>query len=66
MKMLQKIIDGKSLKISQEHFYDWVSFNKVIYLKMYRTLAVLKNHILRKPYFEKSMVDQIPNKVATL
>ena len=29
---------------------------------MYQTLAVLKNHILRK----KSMVDQLPNKVATL
>ena len=32
------------------------------FLKMYQTLAVLTNHILRK----KSMVDQIPNKVVTL
>ena len=35
---------------------------KDTFLKMYRTLAVLKNNILRK----KSMVDQLLNKVATL
>ena len=29
MKMLRKIIDGKSLEISQENIYERVSFSKV-------------------------------------
>ena len=80
MKMLRKIFDGKSLEISQENAYDTVSFNKVTNLQCWeRNFAVeithhryffesvpntscLKNHILRK----KSMVDQLPKKVATL
>ena len=67
--MLRKIIDGKSLEISQENVYDGVSFSKVTnlqcsdcnfavkithhryFLKMYRTLAVLKNHILIKKVY---------------
>ena len=78
MKMLQKIIDGKSLEISQENVYEGVSFSKVTNLQcldcnfaikiahtfwnMYRKLAVLKNNI----FGEKSKVDQLLNKVATL
>ena len=33
MKMLGKIIDCESLEISQEHFYDGVSFSKVTILQ---------------------------------
>ena len=61
----------------QENAYDGVSFNKVpnlywnfaikiihydTFSKMYQTLTILKNHILRK----KSIVHQLPNKVAAL
>ena len=33
MKMLRKIIDGKSLEISQENVYEGVSFSKVTNLQ---------------------------------
>ena len=33
MKMLPKIIDGKSLKISQENVYEEISFSKVTNLQ---------------------------------
>ena len=33
MKMLRKIIDGKSLKTSQENVYEGVSFSKVANLQ---------------------------------
>ena len=33
MKMLQKIVDGKSLEISRENVYDGVSFSKVTNLQ---------------------------------
>ena len=75
MNMLRKIIDGKSLEISQENVYEGVSFIKVTNLQcsdcisaikiahhIYFLEQYLKNNILRK----KSMVDQLLNKVATL
>ena len=75
--MLRKIIDSKSLEISQENVYEEVSFSKVTNLQcsdcnfaikidtfrdMCRELVVLKNNILRK----NSMVDQLLKNVATL
>ena len=80
MKMLRKIIYGKSLEISQENAYEGVSFSKVTNLQCsdcnfaikiahYRYFLeyVPKTSCLKKQYFEKkSMVDQLLNKVATL
>ena len=81
MKMLRKIIDGKSLEISQENVYEGVSFSKVtnlqcsdcnfaitIQLIRYFLKYVPKTSCLKKQYFEKkkSMVDQLLNKVDTL
>ena len=80
MKMLRKIIDGKSLEISQENVYEEVSFSKVINLQCSDCNLPIK--IARHRYFwimcrklvvlknnilrKKSMVDQLLNKVATL
>ena len=76
MKMLRKIIDGKSLEISQKNVYEGISFSKVTnlqcsdcnfaikiaYHRYYRKLAVLKNNISRK----KSMVDELLHKIITM
>ena len=79
--MLLKIIDGKSWEISQENVYDGVSFSKVTNLQCSNcNLAIKITHhryffenvpntsCLKKPYFEKKkfILDQLPNKVATL
>ena len=50
MKMLRKIIDGKSLEISQENAYEGVSFSKVTNLQCSdRNFAIrIKNNIFRK------------------
>ena len=72
MEMLRKIIDGKSLEISQENVYEGVSFSKVTSLQCsdcnrYFLEYVPKTNIFKKQYFEKkSMVDQLLNKVATM
>ena len=80
MKMLRKIIDGKSLEISQENVYEGVSFSKVTNLQCSDCNFAIKvaNHryfleyapktsCLKKQYLEKkSMVDQLLNKVPTL
>ena len=78
--MLRKIIDDKSLEISQENAYEGVSFSKVTNLQCsdcnfamklahnrYLLEYVPKTSWLKKQYFEKkSMVDHLFNKVATL
>ena len=66
MKMLRKIIDGKSLEISQENVYEGVSFSKVTNLQCsdcnfaikiahhrYFLEYVPKTSCLKKQYFEK-------------
>ena len=80
MEMLRKIIDGKSLEISQKNVYEGVSFSKVtslqcsdsnfaIKLDHHRYLLenVPKTSCLKKQYFEKKyMVDQLLYKVPTM
>ena len=66
MKNLRKIIDGKSLEISRENFYEEVSFSKVTNLHCsdcnfaikiahhrYFWEYVPKTSCLKKQYFEK-------------
>ena len=68
MKMLQKIIDGKSLEISQENVCEGVSFSKVTNLQRsdgnfaikiahhrYFLEYVPKTSCLKKQYFEKKV-----------
>ena len=68
MKMLRKIIDGKSLEISQENVYEGVSFSKVTNLqcsdcnfvikiahRRYFLEYVPKTSCLKKQYFEKKV-----------
>ena len=63
--MLQKIIDGKSLEVSQENVYEEVSFSKVTSLQCsdcnfaikiayhgYFLEYLLKTSCLKKQYFE--------------
>ena len=77
--MLQKIIDSKSLEISQENVYEGVSFSKVTNLHgsdcnfaieiahhRYFLEYVPKTSCLKSNILrKKSMVDQLLNKVAT-
>ena len=66
--MLRKIIDGKSLEISQKNVYEGVSFSKVTNLQYsdrnftfkvphhrYVLEYVPKNNCLKKQYFEKKV-----------
>ena len=66
--MLQKIIDGKGLEISQENVYEGVSFSKVTNLQCsdcnfaikithhrYFLEYVAKTSCLKKQYFEKKV-----------
>ena len=68
MKMLRKIIDGKSLEISQENVYEGVSFSKVTNLQCsdcnfaikiahhrYFLEYVPKTSCLKKYYFDKKV-----------
>ena len=68
MKMLRKIIDSKSLEISQANVYEGVSFSKVTNLQCsdcnfairiahhrYIMEYVLKTSCLKKQYFEKKV-----------
>ena len=69
--MLRKIIDGKSLEISQKSVYEGVSFNKVTNLQCsdckfaikiahhrFLFLEYLpKTSCLKKQYFEKKVYD---------
>ena len=68
MKMLRKIIDGKSLEISPENVYEGVSFSKVTNLQCsdynfaikiahhrYLLEYVPKTSCLKKQYFEKKV-----------
>ena len=68
MEMLRKIIDGKSLEISQENVYEGVSFSKVTSLHCsdcnsaiktahhrYFLEYVAKTSCLEKQYFEKKV-----------
>ena len=68
MKMLRKIIDGKSLEISRENDYEGVSFSKVTNLQCsdcnfaikiahgrYFSEYVPKTSCLKKQYFEKKV-----------
>ena len=68
MKMLRKIFDGKSLKISQENVYEGVTFSKVTNLQcsdsnfaikiahyIYFLEYVPKTSSLKKQYFEKKV-----------
>ena len=68
MKMLRKIIDGKSLEISQEKVYEGVSFSKVTNLQCsdcnfaikiahhrYFLEYVSKTRRLKKQNFEKKL-----------
>ena len=67
MKMLRKIIDSKSLRISQENIYEGVSFSKVTKLQCsdcnfpikihhrYFLEYVPKTSCLKKQYFEKKV-----------
>ena len=68
MKMLRKIIDGKSLEISPENVYEGVSFSKVTNLQCsdynfaikiahhrYFLEYVPKTSCLKKQYFEKKV-----------
>ena len=80
MKMPRKIIDFKSLEISQENAYEGVSFSKVTTLQC--SDCNYANKIAHHRYFrnmhqklavlknnilrKNSMVDQLLNKVATL
>ena len=72
MKMLRKIIDGKSLEISQENVYEGVSFSKVTNLQCNFAIKVAHHryfleYVPRTSCLRKqSMVDQLLNKVATL
>ena len=80
MKMLQKIIDGKSLEISTENVCEGVSFSKVTNLQCsdcnfaikiahhrYFLEYVLKTNCLKNNILrKKSMVDRLLNKVTTL
>ena len=81
MKMLRKIVDGKSLKISQENVYEGVFFSKVTNLQCSNCNFAIKlahhryfleyvpktSEILKNNILrKKSMVDQLLHKVATL
>ena len=68
MKMLQKIIDGRSLEISQENVYEEVSFSKVTNLQCsdcnfaikiahhrYFLGYVPRTSCFKKQYFEKKI-----------
>ena len=68
MKMLRKIIDDKSLEISQENLYEGVSFSKVINLQCsdcnfaieiahhrYFLEYVSKTGCLKQQYVEKKL-----------
>ena len=68
MKMSRKIIDGKSLEISQENGYEGVSFSKATNLQCsdcnfaikiahhrYVSEYVPKTSCLKKQYFEKQV-----------
>ena len=68
MKMLRKIIDGKSLEISQENVYEEVSFSKVTNLQCsgcnfaikiahhrYFLGYVPRTSCFKKQYFEKKV-----------
>ena len=68
MKMLRKIIDSKSLEISQENVYEGVSFSKFTNLQcsdcnfaikiahhIYFLEYVPKTSCLKKQYFEKKV-----------
>ena len=68
MDMLRKIIDGKSLEISQKNVYEGVSFSKVTNLQCsdcnfaikiahhrYFLEYVPKTSCLKKQYFEKKV-----------
>ena len=68
MKVLRKIIDGKSLEISQQNVYEGVSFSKVTNLQCSDcNFAIKKGHhrfflenvpntsCLKKQYFEKTV-----------
>ena len=68
MKMLRKIIDGKSLEISQEKVYEGVSFSKVtnlqcsdynfaikIFHHKYFLEYVPKTSCFKRQYFEKKI-----------
>ena len=68
MKMLRKVIDGKSFEISQENVYEGVSFSKVTNLQCsdcnfaikiaphrYFLEYVPKTSCLKKQYFEKKV-----------
>ena len=68
MKMLRKIIDGKSLEISRESLYEGVSFSKVTNLQCSdRNFAIKIAHhryflgyvprtsCFKKQYFEKKV-----------
>ena len=68
MKMLRKIIDGKSLEISQENVYEGVSFSKVTNLQCsdcnfaikiahhrYFLEYVPNTSCLKKQYFKKKV-----------
>ena len=80
MKMLRKIIADKSQEISQEKFYDEVSFSKVTNLKCsdcnfateithhwYFWNMYLKLDVLKKQNFEEKVYGgRASNKIATL
>ena len=81
MKMLRKIIDGKTLEIYQENVYDGVSFSKVTNLQCSDCNFAIKithhryffenvphTSCLKKPLAasKKFMLDQLPSKVTTL
>ena len=68
MKMLRKIIDGKSLESSRKNLYEGVSFSKVANLQCsdcnfaikiahdrYFLEYVSKTSCLKKQYFEKKV-----------
>ena len=68
MKMLRKIIDGKSLEISQENVYEGVSFSKVTNLQCSDCIFAIKvahhrcflEHVpktscIKKQYLEKKV-----------
>ena len=70
MKMLREIIDGKSLEILKENFYEGVSFTKVTNLqrsdgnitikiahRRYFSEYVPKTSCLKKQYFEKKSLE---------
>ena len=70
MKVLRKLIDGKSLEIFQENIYEGVSFSKVTNLQRsdcnfvfkidhhrYFLENVPKTSCRKKQYFEKKVYD---------